>query len=108
MSMRRPPEGNTGRVAVAVTPGMHVPIKPLWICRVDAQPWPCADARLILTEAYRRNPVEVGTYLGASLHEMVADLYRLNPATAPDAAALYVRLLGWLPPRHLDLPAPMT
>ena len=76
----------------------HLPRRPLWICRVDAQPWPCAEARLRLIREYRTDPVGLATYLGTVLHELIADLYRLNPDTAPRPAALFRRVLGWLPP----------
>jgi hypothetical protein len=33
------------------------------------------------------------------MHEAVADLYRLNPDTAPDPATMFGRFLGWAPPR---------
>ena len=79
---------------------LHVARRPLWICRVDAQPWPCAEARLRLLQEYREDPVAVRIYLGTALHELIADCYRLNPDTAPEPRALFDRTLGWLPPRQ--------
>jgi hypothetical protein len=80
---------------------LHLPQRPLWICRIDAQPWPCADARLCLLRQYREDSVAISIYLCTALHELIADLYRLNPDTAPEPRALFERILGWLPPRHL-------
>jgi hypothetical protein len=79
--------------------GEHVAMRPLWFCRVDAQPWPCAEARLTLTRQLRENRIALCLYLGLSLAEAMRDLYTLNPDTAPEPATLSARFLGWLPPR---------
>jgi hypothetical protein len=77
----------------------HIPSRPLWLCRVCACPWPCATARLTLKAEYADNHVALSIYLGSAMHEAVADLYRLNPDTAPDPATMFGRFLGWAPPR---------
>lgn len=80
-------------------PASHEPLRPLWICRSDAQPWPCAKARLALTQQYADRPVALCVRLGMSLAEAVRDLHVLDPGSAPDPAALGTRFLGWVPGR---------
>jgi hypothetical protein len=77
-------------------PGPHQPLRPPWICRCDAQPWPCADARLALSHEYADNRVTLCVYLGTSLAEAVRDLYVLNSAGAPEPALLANSFLDWV------------
>lgn len=77
----------------------HLPLRPLWLCRVCAAPWPCAAARLGLVAEYADDRIALSIYLCAVLHEAAADLYRLNPQDGPDPAALFARFLAWVP-RH--------
>ncbi|MEU8260902.1 hypothetical protein AB0C02_09820 [Micromonospora sp. NPDC048999] len=73
----------------------HLPLRPLWLCRVCAAPWPCAAARLSLTAEYAADPIGLSVYLCGVLYEATADLHRLNPDDAPDPAALFDRFLAW-------------
>jgi hypothetical protein len=75
----------------------HVPLRPLFICKIDAQPWPCADARLGLVTGFRDRRISRCLFLGAMFIDCMNDLYKLNPDTAPQPAALYARFFGWLP-----------
>jgi hypothetical protein len=77
----------------------HVPIRPLWLCRVCAAPWPCATARLTLLAEYADSHVALSIYLAGMLYDAIDDLYRLNPHDAPAPGALFDRFLGWAPPR---------
>jgi hypothetical protein len=81
-------------------PSEHAALRPLWICRIDAQPWPCADARIHLTRRYRDKPVALYVQLGGLLAEAMADLYTLDAYGAPDPGTLSERFLGWAPPRR--------
>ena len=76
-------------------PALHVPIRPLWICRNDAQPWPCAQARLDLTAGYRGLGVSLACYLAMQYVDALTELHILNPDTAPDPRALWERMIGW-------------
>ena len=78
----------------------HLPQRPLWLCRVEAHPWPCAEARLRLARQCRRDRVALCLYLGQVWVDMVSDLYRLHPDTAPEPGALAERVFGWLPSRR--------
>ncbi|WP_326557844.1 hypothetical protein [Micromonospora sp. NBC_01796] len=77
---------------------MHTPLRPFWICRTDAQPWPCADAKLDLTHGFRDRQVELYLYLGAQFVHALADLTAVNPAVelAVEPDAIHHRFLGWV------------
>ncbi|MGV9216142.1 hypothetical protein ACTFTM_30190 [Micromonospora sp. RB23] len=77
----------------------HLPLRPLWLCRVCAAPWPCPEARLALRQEYAHDRIALSIYLCTVLHDAVADLYRLNPHDGPDPKALYTRFLAWATPR---------
>lgn len=74
-------------------------MRPLWICRTCASPWPCATARLTLTAEYA-DRVALCIYLAGMLHSAIDDLYRLNPPASPDPTGLFDRFLGWASPRR--------
>jgi hypothetical protein len=82
----------------ALAPALHLPLKPLWICRTDAQPWPCADARLDLTEGFRGKTISLTLFLASQFVEALNDLHAIDPALGdpPDPHALYQRFLGWV------------
>lgn len=82
--------------------GEHAPLRPLWICRSCAQPWPCGLARLRLLTEYRDDRVGLHLYLGWALFTAIEDLYKLNPQPGPDPAAMYPRFLHWTRPRNPD------
>ncbi|HEY0700329.1 MAG TPA: hypothetical protein VGD43_21305 [Micromonospora sp.] len=73
----------------------HRALRPLWLCRVCAAPWPCAAARLALRREYADDPVGLAVLMATTLHEAARDLYRLNPNPGPDPAALYRRFVRW-------------
>ncbi|MDG4794295.1 hypothetical protein [Micromonospora sp. WMMD1082] len=78
----------------------HLPLRPLWLCRVCAAPWPCATARLTLVAEYADDRIALSIYLCAVLHEATADLYRLHPDDGPEPTALFARFLAWVPRRR--------
>ncbi|MGW4464599.1 hypothetical protein [Micromonospora sp. NPDC004704] len=80
--------------------GLHIPLRPMWFCRVDAMPWPCAEARLGLTEGYRGLEISLCCYLAIQFQQALTDLHTLNPDTAPEPRALYERFLGWVQVRR--------
>ncbi|MFC0503826.1 hypothetical protein [Micromonospora costi] len=75
----------------------HVALRPIWLCRVCAAPWPCGTARLELRREYVTDPVALRIYLCTLLHDAVADLYQLNPHDGPDPRDLFRRFLAWAP-----------
>ncbi|MEU7585992.1 hypothetical protein AB0A95_06790 [Micromonospora sp. NPDC049230] len=77
----------------------HLALRPLWLCRVCAAPWPCPVARLTLRQEYAHDRVGLSVHLCAVLHEAATDRYRLNPHDGPDPAVLFTRFLGWARPR---------
>lgn len=78
----------------------HLPLRPLWLCRVCAAPWPCATARLTLLREYADARVTLLIYLATLLHEAVDDLYALNPDDGPTPEQLFARFIGWARPRR--------
>ncbi|WP_018787308.1 hypothetical protein [Micromonospora sp. CNB394] len=73
----------------------HLPIRPMWLCKRCAHPWPCAVARLSLVAEYAGDRVGMSVYLCGQLYEAAIDLHRLNPNEAPSPQALFVRFVGW-------------
>ncbi|MFC7549986.1 hypothetical protein [Plantactinospora sp. GCM10030261] len=75
--------------------GEHVPNRPEWVCRACGLDWPCPVARSRLTGEYRCEPVSVGMYLCAQMHDAIADLApRRAPLVTP--AGFHARFLGWV------------
>ncbi|MFY1659683.1 hypothetical protein [Micromonospora sp. WMMD1274] len=69
----------------------HVPMRPLWLCRACAAPWPCQPARLLLLLDYRRDRVALSIHMASCLFDATADLLRTNP----NPADLFDRFIGW-------------
>jgi hypothetical protein len=82
-------------VTMQVPRRAHLPLRPLWLCRVCAGPWPCAPARLALKAEYVGNLVALSIYMATMLYEAAADLHRLNPEPGQDPAELYARFIRW-------------
>jgi hypothetical protein len=76
----------------------HDPIRPVWLCRNCAQPWPCGGARLELMRDYRDAMLAMYVYLAACLHDARTDLTDLAPASPP--VELWSRFMGWPPNRR--------
>ncbi|WP_326556715.1 hypothetical protein [Micromonospora sp. NBC_01796] len=83
---------------------VHLPLKPLWICRTDAQPWPCADARLDLAAGFRDKTINLTLFLAAQFVEALEDLHSIDPQLGepPDSRILYERFLGWVQVRRTE------
>jgi hypothetical protein len=73
----------------------HLPVRPIWRCRVCAAPWPCQPARLALLTEYADDRVSLCLYLCASMHEAIDDLYPVNVQL--DTGNLFERFLAWAP-----------
>ncbi|NES26397.1 hypothetical protein GCE86_28260 [Micromonospora terminaliae] len=78
----------------------HTPLRPVWCCRACGQPWPCAQARLLLKAEYADDQIGLSLYLCGLLHEAARDLYRLNPDDGPAPADLFRRFVAWGPYRR--------
>ncbi|MBY8871217.1 hypothetical protein K7640_05070 [Micromonospora sp. PLK6-60] len=70
-------------------------MRPLWLCRVCAGPWPCQPARLLLLLEYRRDRVGLSVYLAGCLFDAAGDLLKLNAKPEPSPAELFDRFLAW-------------
>jgi len=81
----------------APDPAAHTPVRPLWLCRTCAAPWPCGPARLALLHRYAHDRPALPHHLTAAYHEALRDLTTLNPHDGPTPADLYRRFLAWPP-----------
>lgn len=72
----------------------HVPVRPLWVCRVCAVEWPCGPVRLALPTCHADDRIRLAAHLAALLRAAVGDTYRAGHR--PDPARLHDRFLGWL------------
>lgn len=88
---------------MALARAQHTPIPQLWICRIDAYPWPCADARLNLLAGFQGKTLALNLYLAAQFVEALTDLSAIDPdlGDPPDPRAIYERFMGWVPTRRL-------
>lgn len=70
----------------------HEGERPVWDCRVCGQPWPCATAKVELSEQYQSFPHGLSVYVGSCLVEAIDDFAAVTRGPVPD---LYERFLGW-------------
>ncbi|SCE84251.1 hypothetical protein GA0074695_1538 [Micromonospora viridifaciens] len=71
----------------------HLPLRPLWLCRACAQPWPCGPARLALLAEYEGARTALIVYLAACREEAREQLAKLNTSEPPPE--LTGRFLAW-------------
>lgn len=76
----------------------HVPLRPLWICRSCAGPWPCATARLLLKAEYHDDRAALAVFMSTVLHVAAEELGKLNNP-GPQPAELFTRFVEWTRPR---------
>ena len=75
-------------------PRPHLPMRPAWLCRTCAAPWPCGPAQLDLMIEFHGHSIALTFYLAASMREAIDDVYGLG--LRPDLPAMHARFLGWL------------
>ncbi|GHJ05700.1 hypothetical protein TPA0907_00670 [Micromonospora humidisoli] len=76
-------------------PGRHTPLPPTWLCRVDAHPWPCGEAKLALLATYADDRPRLLTLLAgwkAEAEDHLASLDGGRPVDVTD------RFLTWARP----------
>jgi len=83
----------------AQTPTDHLPLRPLWLCRICGQPWPCGPAKLALLASHHDSPTSLVLCRSGLLHQAIDDLHGLHPNSTGDLSDLYDGFLGW-PGRH--------
>ncbi|MET7969991.1 flavin reductase [Micromonospora sp. NPDC005305] len=71
----------------------HLPMRPLWRCRVCGAEWPCQPARLALLVEYRNDRTALLIYLSTLMAEAGAQLSQLNGHARPEN--LTERFLTW-------------
>ncbi|WP_327032235.1 hypothetical protein [Micromonospora ureilytica] len=76
----------------------HRPMRPTWLCRVCAAPWPCQPARLLLGLEYRGDRAGLAVYMAGMLFDATADLLALNPNPGPGPVEMFERFISWTGP----------
>ncbi|MFD6638305.1 flavin reductase [Micromonospora chalcea] len=71
----------------------HVPDRPLWCCRVDSDPWPCAPAKEALLAEYAGARTALVFYLTCQMVEAREDLAEMDSGHPPDG--LLDRFVSW-------------
>lgn len=75
--------------------GMHLPRRPSWDCAACDKPWPCAPAKVLLSEEFEGNRLSLSVYMSAQLHDA------LNETATNDSGHrigdLFDRFMDWLP-----------
>jgi hypothetical protein len=84
----------------------HTPLRPLWLCRACATPWPCPAARLSLLREYADDRVALLVYLGGMLHDAAGELHTLHPHNGPEPRQLFARFLSWALPHRPSRESP--
>jgi hypothetical protein len=69
----------------------HVAARPTWDCLVCDQPWPCAVAKVELSEQY--TPTMLSLFLASCWFEVLEQLINSDADIPKD---LYDRFLGWI------------
>ncbi|MEV4843684.1 flavin reductase [Micromonospora matsumotoense] len=79
----------------APLPGPHTPVRPIWLCRVDARPWPCGEAKLALLARYDGDRPGLLILLSRLSVEATDHLTQLDSGRQAD---LTDRFLAWARP----------
>ncbi|MEV1154031.1 hypothetical protein AB0J27_01300 [Micromonospora chokoriensis] len=75
-------------------PRLHLPMRPAWLCRNWATPWPCGPAQLDLVTEFYGHSIALAFYLASSMQQAVNDMYGLGGR--PDPTVMHTRFLKWL------------
>jgi hypothetical protein len=86
----------------------HTPLRPMWLCRVDGQQWPCAEARLLLRTEFEDNTQGLSIYLAGMYYEATKDLYHLDPHDGPSPREMFERFVAWGPHRRPTVEPPQA
>ncbi|MFJ6198952.1 flavin reductase [Micromonospora sp. NPDC092111] len=76
----------------APLPGRHTPLRPTWLCRVDAHPWPCGEAKLALLDVYADDRPGLMNLLSTLKEQAEEHLTTLDSGRATDLTS---RFLTW-------------
>lgn len=76
----------------------HQPLRPVWLCRNCAHPWPCGQARLDLINQFRNDRAALPTYMGVMLNLAIRDFTKLDPNAVTDPEDLNQRFVRWTHP----------
>lgn len=84
----------------------HVPTRPSWECPLCGQLWPCAPAKVRLSEEYADDVGSLLIYLGTTMWEAIDDSFH-HSRRGPLPDGLRDRFLDWaMDLRKNDRPGP--
>lgn len=69
-------------------------MRPAWLGRNCAAPWPCGPAQRDLIVEFYGHSIALAFHLASSMQEAADDMYALGGR--PDPAVMHTRFLGWL------------
>jgi hypothetical protein len=75
---------------------VHTPLRPTWLCRGCADPWPCPTARRDLLTNHADDLVFLAVFMATTMTEAIYDLVELNSDAVPTPAELWDRFMAWL------------
>ncbi|MBM7083246.1 flavin reductase [Micromonospora sp. WMMD734] len=76
----------------------HRPLRPIWLCRLDANPWPCGEAKLALLTVFADDRPALLALLSTLQREAEDHLTQLDSGRSNN---LTDRFLSWAqPPDH--------
>jgi hypothetical protein len=82
-------------MVTAVWERTHLPEHPSFDCSTCGEPWPCAPAKVELSEEYLGDVISLAMYLSQHMAEAVDAAVRDRRWRQVDN--LYDRFLGWVP-----------
>lgn len=74
----------------------HKPNRDTWLCLEDGQRWPCETWRAETLADHENSPDLTRLHLALLMAHWMARAAKHLP---DDAAALYIRFMGWIPTR---------
>jgi hypothetical protein len=72
----------------------HAPHRPDWQCIECDGAWPCAPAKVLLSEEYQRDPAGLTIYMSGQMEEALAEAVRDRQWGGVDD--LFDRFVGWV------------
>ena len=72
----------------------HAPHRPDWLCPECDEAWPCAPAKVLLSEEYQHNPASLTIYMSGQMEEALAEAVRDHRWGRVDD--LFERFVGWV------------
>ena len=72
----------------------HAPHRPDWQCIECGEAWPCAPAKVLLSEEYPHDPAGLTIYMSGQMEQALAEAVRDHRWGRVDD--LFERFVGWV------------